>query len=43
MTASQMLDRSIAQWRARDGALEPVDPEDEEWLAAAAEARLRYG
>jgi paraquat-inducible protein A len=35
---------TVARWRARaDRALDSVDPEDEEWLAAEAEARRRFG
>jgi paraquat-inducible protein A len=34
----------MAQWRARRGRVpETLDAEDEEWLAAAEQARLRYG
>jgi paraquat-inducible protein A len=41
---SSALDNAIAAWRRR-GQRQPasLEPEDEEWLAAAAEARLRYG
>jgi paraquat-inducible protein A len=41
---SRALEAAISAWRRR-GEQSPLnlDPEDAEWLAAAAEARLRYG
>jgi paraquat-inducible protein A len=44
MTAAASLAGAIEAWRRRGHhPVEPVDPEDAEWLAAAAQARLRYG
>jgi paraquat-inducible protein A len=43
-TIDSAVDSAIAAWRRRGERPQPsLDPEDEEWLAAAAEARLRYG
>jgi len=43
-TIDSPFDGAIAAWRRRGERAQPaIDPEEEEWLAAAAEARLRYG